>query len=133
MRHMGPNREMCKQCRIEAFPHRYRKGKGRKSKGRHYPPKTFKGTYKEYMRSQQWKRKRQEAIDHHGNWCNRCGAEPPTPLQVHHITYDRLFQELMDDLEVLCGGCHRNEHEGKNNIVADPMTEEYTKLMRRIL
>jgi len=31
-------------------------------------------------------------------------------LEVHHLTYDRLGDERMDDLEVLCPDCHRKAH-----------------------
>ena len=37
--------------------------------------------------------------------CDRCGSKGP--LQVHHITYDRLYDEKPEDLEALCLKCHK--------------------------
>ena len=51
------------------------------------------------------------AFRHHGRVCQRCGKRKG--LQVHHKTYVRLFKERMEDLEVLCWGCHRKEHRKK--------------------
>lgn len=34
-------------------------------------------------------------------------------LQVHHLTYIRLGNEDLSDLQVLCLGCHRRRHPNK--------------------
>jgi hypothetical protein len=29
---------------------------------------------------------------------------------VHHLTYERLYAELLEDLEAVCAPCHRQAH-----------------------
>ena len=86
----------------------------------------FVGTYREYIRSNQWKRIRRLAIKHYGGRCSVCGAKDR--LEVHHRHYKTLFRERMEDLSVLCNGCHRNEHEGSKPGVVDPLTAEYLRI-----
>lgn len=47
-----------------------------------------------------------------GQKCEKCGAHKshPSYLQLHHITYARLFNEEPSDLLLLCGKCHLHEH-----------------------
>ena len=34
--------------------------------------------------------------------------------QVHHLTYDRIGKEdIMEDLQAICGTCHKNEHRSR--------------------
>ena len=50
----------------------------------------------------------------------RCERQKPGeprhegPLEVHHRHYDTLGNERLDDVEVLCSSCHRNEHTPRN-------------------
>ena len=59
----------------------------------------------EYYLSEEWETKRRFALHRAGNRCDRCGSKGP--LQIHHITYDRLYDEKPEDLEVLCLKCHK--------------------------
>lgn len=70
---------------------------------------TFDEEYRRYINSTQWKKKRQEAIDRAGNQCQVCGifGTRYTRLEIHHKTYERFGHERPDDLEVVCGECHR--------------------------
>ncbi len=79
--------------------------------------------YVDYLLTPHWKKKRTAARKHHGVKCNRCGSRKN--LHVHHKTYERLGAELMSDLELLCRGCHENEHEGSKPWIKDPMTREF--------
>ena len=67
--------------------------------------------------STQWKRKRMEKLQIvkrcEGDLCFSLG-----PYHIHHLTYDRLFEERMDDLCVLCPACHAAQH-GKGKTVVD--------------
>lgn len=99
-------------------------GNRRKRKG--LPP--FKGTYTDYLSSRQWAKKRRKALAYYGNRCTVCGTT--YRLEVHHRHYRTLFKEGWPDLDVLCRGCHENHHEGKNGVVADPMTAEFLALAR---
>ena len=45
------------------------------------------------------------------NRCETCGIEDSRayPLEVHHLSYDRLGGELPADLKVVCRPCHVKE------------------------
>ena len=58
----------------------------------------------EYYKSEEWQIKRAFAINRASSRCQRCGATGI--LQVHHKTYDNLYNEKPEDLEVLCLKCH---------------------------
>ena len=64
--------------------------------------------YESYIRSSEWQEKRQERLRIDGFTCKACGTNKD--LQVHHLTYDRLSKENMDDLITLCADCHKKEH-----------------------
>ncbi len=66
------------------------------------------GSYQEYLQSNSWARKRAFMLQRAGNRCQLCNTRGP--LQVHHRTYDRIFQERPDDLIVLCRSCHARFH-----------------------
>lgn len=61
--------------------------------------------YREYLRSPEWKQKRQQVIARAGNSCEQCGRASLN-LEVHHLHYESLFDEDLDDLEALCKTCH---------------------------
>lgn len=85
----------------------------------------FVGTYRDYLKSPQWRRKRRKALRHYGRRCTVCGATER--LQVHHRHYRTLFRESMADLDLLCDGCHSNHHESDGK-ACDPMTREFLSL-----
>lgn len=58
----------------------------------------------EYYKSEEWEKVRIFALRRSQNRCQRCGAEGI--LEVHHLTYDNLYNERPEDLEVLCKKCH---------------------------
>ena len=64
--------------------------------------------YKKYLKSYEWKVLRITVLRERGHKCERCGAA--NMLQIHHKTYERLFHEKLEDLEVLCKTCHQKEH-----------------------
>lgn len=89
----------------------------------------FAGTYRDYItKSPQWKRKRKWAMRKLGRKCNRCGSAHN--INVHHLSYKRLFNERLEDLEILCRGCHENEHEGDKPWIVDPLTKRFLELNR---
>ena len=67
----------------------------------------FFDAYREYLSSQQWEAIRQKVINRDGS-CRACGDSIDC---VHHITYERLFNEDLEDLAGLCQGCHEVIHE----------------------
>jgi 5-methylcytosine-specific restriction endonuclease McrA len=57
-----------------------------------------------YMASRDWAVRRRQALDRTDGHCERCGRAEP--LQAHHRTYVRRFQEDPLDLQALCADCH---------------------------
>jgi uncharacterized protein YlaI len=66
-------------------------------------------TYREYMLSKNWIRKKQEKFNQVGRKCEICGSVDE--IHVHHKTYERLGNEKLKDLQVLCSKCHERIHE----------------------
>jgi DNA-binding MarR family transcriptional regulator len=69
---------------------------------------TRREEYALYLRSDHWRETRKAALKRAGHKCQLCTSN--RGLQVHHRTYERLGQELPQDLTVLCATCHENFH-----------------------
>ena len=71
------------------------------------PPILYRD-YADYLQSKEWwhKKNNRKVLD--GNKCCLCFSTQN--LQVHHVTYDRLFYELMSDLITVCKSCHEIIH-----------------------
>jgi 5-methylcytosine-specific restriction endonuclease McrA len=61
--------------------------------------------YTRYIGGPLWRTMRQRALARYGSRCQECGRDGP--VQVHHVTYERLGHERLEDLRVLCTWCHR--------------------------
>lgn len=69
--------------------------------------------YKSYIRSREWNVRAWWAKAHRGWRCERCQKRGTSnTLHAHHKTYTHLFHERKADVEVLCAGCHEDEHFG---------------------
>ena len=71
--------------------------------------------YDNYLATPHWRAFRQQAFAEQRktlghNRCNRCSKSAVT-LHVHHLTYERLGKELIQDVEIICPDCHHKEHE----------------------
>lgn len=76
--------------------------------------------YTAYINSPLWRARRRRALEIAGNRCQFEILQPGSTslvrcpssalLSVHHKTYERLGQELDEDLEVLCWFHHQLEH-----------------------
>ena len=65
--------------------------------------------YVEYLQSPEWRAKREEALkeNHRCSLCWTLGG----PLQVHHLNYDNIGKEnVEDDVTTLCRKCHEVIH-----------------------
>lgn len=71
-----------------------------------------KTTYKRYLRTQNWQKLRFEVLKRSGGKCERCGYQPwkPNGLQIHHLSYDRVGHESLEDLIAICPRCHMEIH-----------------------
>jgi hypothetical protein len=65
--------------------------------------------YEEYLQTPYWKRRREDKLRAVGRTCQLCNRGSVT-LDVHHRTYERLGNELDEDLTVLCRDCHSIYH-----------------------
>lgn len=64
--------------------------------------------YYEYIKSQEWKEKAEEAKARAGNRCQVCNrSRAEVQLDAHHRTYERLGNERPEDITVLCRECHQ--------------------------
>lgn len=68
--------------------------------------------YKLYLQSIEWKQKKELLFSIKGKVCERCKSIKE--IQVHHKTYANVFNEKLNDLEVICKKCHYKEHFNKN-------------------
>lgn len=76
-----------------------------------FPSAIWWSEYAEYMASPRWQEVRAGAVLRAKGLCERCGR---TVQQVHHRSYERVGgDELPEDLEALCFGCHKKHHTKK--------------------
>ncbi|WBC28395.1 HNH endonuclease [Rhodobacteraceae phage LS06-2018-MD05] len=73
------------------------------------PKITFKQKYYDYLESDKWAQLKIDLYNYRGRKCEKCGLT--YKLQVHHLTYDNIFNEEPEDLIILCENCHKKEHE----------------------
>jgi hypothetical protein len=70
--------------------------------------------YYEYIKSQAWREKAEEAKARAGNRCEVCNkSRAEVQLDAHHRTYDRLGNEPLEDITVLCRDCHQIYEDAK--------------------
>ena len=68
--------------------------------------------YKESLKSQRWKHYRNTVFIRDNFSCAGCGWGPPEViLHCHHLNYDRVGSESIDDCQTLCHICHAKEHD----------------------
>lgn len=60
--------------------------------------------YQRYLASREWRVRRNGVMERAKGICERCWGTKAT--QVHHVTYERVGNELPEDLLALCGPCH---------------------------
>lgn len=72
--------------------------------------------YMDYLASHEWAKKRLERIGIDGFRCCVCiSGETDYPLEVHHLTYDNIGDEdVENDLITLCSACHAALHRMRN-------------------
>lgn len=66
--------------------------------------RSYSARYLEYLRSEAWRLKRAERLEIAQGKCAACDVR--TALHVHHLTYERLGNENMEDLLPLCSWHH---------------------------
>ena len=71
--------------------------------------KDYKENYKQYLETSHWQDVRKDKLKEAKYRCQLCG-NTNTELHVHHNTYERIGNEEMSDLIVLCEDCHKKFH-----------------------
>jgi len=67
--------------------------------------------YKNYLKTKHWKYKRISIYRKYDRRCTKCGeAFQLIDSNVHHLTYERVGNELDEDLVLLCKECHKKVH-----------------------
>lgn len=64
--------------------------------------------YEEYIKSPEWRALRVKVFRRCKGICEGCGEN--AAVQVHHLTYDRLGNEMLFDLVAVCLHCHERLH-----------------------
>jgi hypothetical protein len=67
--------------------------------------------YENYLQSPQWKIKRAKVLKRANGTCEGCGENKA--VEVHHLTYDRIYNEMLFDLVAVCKSCHDQLHPWK--------------------
>jgi hypothetical protein len=69
--------------------------------------------YDQYMKSPEWRERRSQVLQRCKGICEGCGKNHA--VQVHHLTYERLGDEMLFDLVAVCLHCHERLHPWKQN------------------
>ena len=101
-----PKKKKAKEDYWASLKKKPRKKQPKKRKQVKFIPKWK--SYKEYLKSPEWKKLRELVLKRADNNCEICKAKKA--WQVHHKTYKRIFRERLTDLIAVCGTCHREEH-----------------------
>lgn len=64
--------------------------------------------YQVHLDSYGWRTTRKRVLRRDNYRCADCGR--PHELNIHHLNYDRLGRERLEDLTTLCKRCHRDAH-----------------------
>lgn len=63
--------------------------------------------YQIYLKSESWQIKRQQVIERDNGFCRRCSSKG---TDVHHLHYNNIYNEDLNDLILLCRSCHEKAH-----------------------
>jgi hypothetical protein len=81
-------------------------------------------SYREYINSPQWRRRRKRALALAGHRCEHRGlfgrCRNRHRLQVHHLHYRNFTAELDEDLKVLCTVHHSRVHASRSLVKRAP-------------
>jgi hypothetical protein len=77
---------------------------------------SWRTVYLARITSDEWYELKRELIEERGDDCEECGRR--LPLEMHHLTYERLGYEDPDDLKLLCKECHEDADEERRHDAA---------------
>ena len=71
-------------------------------------------SYEAYINSSAWESRRGAYFASHSKACSACGGKEK--IHLHHKTYERMGEELDEDLAPLCEFCHSTLHRWHNEV-----------------
>ena len=104
-KYQDPNKYIEKRIKDYKWENTWSPSNGARSRTRHT------NQYESYIHSASWRKRRQRALRLGHYRCALCGSTQS--LQVHHLTYAHLGNELDSELMVLCTSCHNKVHAQK--------------------
>lgn len=63
-----------------------------------------------YLRSRHWREIRYVKLGSVGYHCEKCRTHSERGFDVHHLTYAHIWHERLNELQVLCRSCHKEQH-----------------------
>jgi hypothetical protein len=72
------------------------------------PFKSKKKRYEKYLKSKAWRDKRDQVLERDDLLCQVCCIN--NAEHVHHLTYNNVYNEPLEDLISVCIQCHRRLH-----------------------
>lgn len=72
-------------------------------------------SYQQYLNTAEWMMRKLAILSERGSRCIDC-RRTDKPVQLHHLSYERLGRELPEDLVILCAVCHGKRHRGEKLI-----------------
>lgn len=84
--------------------------------------------YNEYLLSPEWRSRRERVMRRAGGVCEGCGINQAA--QVHHLTYEHVFNEFLWELVAICEPCHKRAHADDEDEAKaeDPYAEDKARL-----
>lgn len=80
-------------------------------------------SYKEYLKTKHWRDIKKKYNKKYKYECSCCGSSDKG-LHLHHITYERVGNEQLEDLVYLCKDCHSKIHSIINETKDTSMLQE---------
>jgi 5-methylcytosine-specific restriction endonuclease McrA len=77
--------------------------------------KKYSKKYLNYMKSKKWRNLRIRVAKRDRFICQRCHRYTPKGFNIHHLSYERLGNERLSDLILLCPKCHKKTHRKSYN------------------
>lgn len=78
----------------------------------------FWAKYDAYLQTPEWRMRRAKVMSRCGGACEGCLEKSAT--EVHHLTYDHVFDEFLFELVGMCANCHSRIHINRNSESESP-------------
>jgi hypothetical protein len=86
--------------------------------------------YRAYLSTEHWINKRLSVLKERGCKCEKCGEYGN---EIHHLSYEHLWDEPLNELQVLCRDCHEATHAALKSLYPRERKKEKKMIHRRAL